>query len=47
MNSLLYDPLTIMRVHQGCLLYMLLDIIATEVLGNFINTDKMISGIKL
>ena len=33
-----------MRVRQGCLLSMLLYIIAIEVLANFINTDKMIKG---
>ena len=47
MNSLLYDPLAIMQVRQGCLLSMLLYIVATEVLANFINTDKMIKGIQL
>ena len=31
-----------MRLGQGCLLSILLYIIATEVLANFINTDKMI-----
>ena len=36
-----------MRVHQGCLLSMLLYIIATEVLVSFINADKMIEGIQL
>ena len=34
-----------MRVRQGCLLSILLYFIATEVLANFINTDKMIKGI--
>ena len=46
-NGLLSDPLTIMRVHQVCLLSMLLYIIAIEVLVNFINTDKMIKGIQI
>ena len=46
-NGLLSDPLTIMRVHQVCLLSMLLYIIAIEVLANFINTDKMIKGIQI
>ena len=36
-----------MRVLQGCLLSMLLCIIAIELLANFINTDKMIKGIQI
>ena len=36
-----------MRVRQGCLVSMLLYIIAIEVLSNFINTDKMIKGIQI
>ena len=36
-----------MRVHEGCLLSMLLYIIAIEVLANFINTDKMIKEIQI
>ena len=36
-----------MRVPHGCLLSMLLYIILTEVLANFINTDKMINGIQI
>ena len=36
-----------MRGRQGCLLSMLLYIIATEVLANFINTDQMIKGIQI
>ena len=36
-----------MRVRQGCLVSMLLYIIATEVLTNLINTDKMIKGIQI
>ena len=36
-----------MRGHQVCLLSMLLYIIVIEVLANFINTDKMIKGIKI
>ena len=36
-----------MQVRQGCLLSMLLYIVATEVLANFINTDQMIKGIQL
>ena len=36
-----------MRVSQGCLLYMLLCIIVIEVLAIFINTDKMIKGIRI
>ena len=36
-----------MRIRQGCLLSMLLNIIAIEVLANFINTDKMIKRIQI
>ena len=36
-----------MRVRQGCLLSMLLYIIATEVLVSFINADKMIKMIQI
>ena len=36
-----------MQVCQGCLLSMLLYIIAIEGLDNFINTDKMIKGIQI
>ena len=36
-----------MQVRQGCLLSMLLYIIAIDVLANFINTDKMIKGIEI
>ena len=36
-----------MRVREGCVLFMLLYIIVTEVLANFINTDKMIKGIQI
>ena len=36
-----------MRVHQGCLLSMLLYIIVIEVLANFTNTDKMIKEIQI
>ena len=36
-----------MRVCQGCLLSMLLYIIAIEVLANFINTDNVIKGIQI
>ena len=35
-----------MRLAQGCLLSILLYIIATEVLANFINTDKIIKRIQ-
>ena len=35
-----------MRLGQGCLLSILLYIIATEVLANFINTDKIIKRIQ-
>ena len=46
-NSLLSDPLIIMRVYQGFLLSMLLYIIGNEVLLNVINTNKMIKGIQI
>ena len=46
-NSLLSDPLTIMRFCQECLLSMLLYINAIEVLANFINIDKIIKGIQI
>ena len=36
-----------MQVNQGCLFSMLLDIIAIEVLANFINTDEMMKGIQI
>ena len=36
-----------MQIRQGCLLFMLLYIIAIEVLANFINTYKMIKGIQI
>ena len=36
-----------MRARQGCLLSMLVYIIATVILANFINTDKMIEGIQI
>ena len=36
-----------MRVRQGCLLSMLIYIIAIEVLANFINTDKMTKGMQI
>ena len=44
-NGLLLDPLTLLRVRQGLLLSMLLYIIATEVLANFMNADKGIKGL--
>ena len=47
LNRLLFDPLTIMQVCHGCLLSMLLYIIATTVLDNFINTGKVITRIEL
>ena len=46
-NDLLFDPLILILVRQGCLLYMLLYNIAAEVLANFINTDKRIKGIQI
>ena len=36
-----------MRVRQGCILYMLLYVIAIEVLANLIDTDKMIKGTQI
>ena len=36
-----------MRVQQGCTISMLLYLIMTEVLVNFINPDKMIKGIQI
>ena len=36
-----------MQVCEGYLLFMLLHIIAIEVLANFINTDKIIKGIQV
>ena len=44
-NSLLFDPLTLTLVCQGCLLSMLLCNIAAGVLSNFINADESIGGI--
>ena len=46
-NGLLSDPFTLMRVLQGCLLSMLLQIVAVEVLANFIKADKRIKGIQI
>ena len=46
-NGLLSDPLTLMLVCQGCLLYMLLYNIAAEVLANFINADKRVKEITI
>ena len=46
-NDLLFDPLILILVRQGCLLYMLLYNIAAEVLANFINADKRIKGIQI
>ena len=46
-NGLQSDPLTIMLVNQGCLLSMLLYIIAIEALANFVNTDKMMKGTQI
>ena len=46
-NGLLFDPLTLMLVRQGCLLSMLLYNIVAEVLANFINGDKRIKGIQI
>ena len=46
-NVVLSDPLTLMRIHQGCLLSMLLYNTAAEVLANLINADKRIKGIQI
>ena len=46
-NDLLFDPLILILVRQGCLLYMLLYNIAAEVLANFINADKRIKGTQI
>ena len=47
-NGLLSDPSTLTReVCQGCLFYMLLYIIAVEVLAIFINANKRIKGIQI
>ena len=46
-NGLLPDPFTLTReVCQRCLFYMLLTIIAAEVLASFINTNKSIKLLK-
>ena len=42
----LFDPLTPMRIRQGCLLSMLLYNITAEVPANLINVDKMVKGIQ-
>ena len=47
LNRLLFDLLTIMQVRHGCLLSILLYIIATTVLDNFINAGKVITRIEL
>ena len=46
-NDLLSDPLILMLVHQGCLLYMQLYNIVAEVLVNSINADERIKGIQI
>ena len=46
-NGLLSDPLILMLVRQGCLLFMLLYNIVAEVLANFINAVKRIKGIQI
>ena len=45
-NDLLSDPLILILVRQGCLLFMLLYNIVAEVLVNFINADRRIKGIQ-
>ena len=46
-NGLLSDPLTLMLVHQGRLLSMLLFNVADEILANFINADKSTKEIQI
>ena len=47
-NGLLSEPFTLKQgIHQGCPLYMLLYIIAAEILANFIIVDKRIKGIQI
>ena len=47
-NGLLSDPFTLMRqVYQGYLFSMLLYIVVAEVLANFINANKRITGIQI
>ena len=46
-NVVLSDPLTLLWIHQGCLLSMLLYNTAAEVLANLINADKRIKGIQI
>ena len=43
-NGLLSDPLILMFVRQGCLLFMVLHNIVAVVLAIFINADKRIKG---
>ena len=46
-TGLLSDPLTLMWVHQECLLSMLLYNIKAEVLASVIDADKRIKGIQI
>ena len=46
-NGLLFDPLTLICVHQWCQLSKLLYNTAAEVLPNLINADKRIKGIQI
>ena len=46
-NDLVADLLILMSLHQRCLLSMRLYNIMTEVLSNFINTDKIINRIQI
>ena len=47
-NGLLSDSFTLMwEVCQGCLFFMLLYIIAAEVLASFVNSNKRIKGIQI
>ena len=46
-SGLLSDPLILMFVRQGCLLFMLLYNIVVVVLANFIYSDKRIKGIQI
>ena len=46
-NSLLFDPLTPICVHQWCQLSKLLYSTAADVIANLINADKRIKGIQI
>ena len=47
-NGILSDPFTLMQgVHQGCLLSLVLHITAAEVLANFSDADKRMTGVQI